>query len=303
MHVVVCIVGFRNPGEVAACVDALNRSTHQDFEIVVCENGGAAERDALAARLGGRTATGQAIEVVAHDGNLGYAGGNNRCVAARPEAQVWWILNPDTRVAPDAMALLLAKLSAGTCDAVGGTLCHDDGRVQAYGGQWHPLLARAVSIGHDTRYDPQIDLNGTRLDYILGASLMFTDRFLARTGPMRDDYFLYGEEVEWCLRARARGLRLGFEPRAVIHHSQGTTTGDGGHFAGKPRLPIYLDQRNKLLILRDSAAPMPWLCALGSLGALLARATRHRAWRQLGFGLSGWLAGARNRRGIPEWLG
>lgn len=302
MSVVVCIVGFRNPDEVIACLGALAASENGDFEVVICENGGVAARDELAALLGDRMAGGQPVEVLPYRGNVGYAEGNNLCIAARPKAQVWWILNPDTRAAPDAMDKLLAPLVAGTCDAAGGTLCDDDGRVQAYGGQWTPWLARATSVGKGTRYDPGIDLSVTRLDYILGASLMFTRAFLELAGPMREDYFLYGEEVEWCLRAKARGLRLGWVPAANVRHSHGTTTGDHGSFRGKPKLPVYLDQRNKLHILRDTKASLPWLCALGGLAAFSARAVRRRGWRQLGYGLSGWLAGLRNERGVPDWL-
>lgn len=300
MKVVVCIVGFRNPDDVAGCLAALAASTHTDFEIVVCENGGATAREQLAVRIGDRLSSGQAITLLPDGGNSGYAGGNNRCVAARPHADLWWILNPDARAAPDAMALLIARLAAGDVDAVGGTLLQADGQVQAYGGRWRPLLARAVSVGKDTPYDPTVAISP--LDYILGASLMFTARFLATAGPMRDDYFLYGEEVEWGLRAKARGLRLGVEPHAVIHHAQGTTTGDGGRFRHKPRLPVYLDQRNKILILRDTAPALVVPGAIGSLAALFARAAKGRAWRQLGYGIAGWAAGLANRRGIPGWL-
>lgn len=301
-HVVVCLVGFRNPGDLDGALSALSRSTHRDFEMVICENGGAAERDQLVRRLPDALEGGQRVDVLPYDGNSGYAGGNNRCIAARPDAGAWWIVNPDARPAPDAMALLLAALSDGRTDAVGGTLLRDDGRVQAYGGRWEGRIARAVSIGSGERFDPAAAPDAATLDYILGASLMFTPHFLRVAGPMRDDYFLYGEEVEWCLRAKARGLSLGIEPRAVIAHAQGTTTGDGGAFARRPRLPVYLDQRNKILILRDTAAPQLWLRALGSLGALAARSLRHRGWRQFGYGAAGWLDGLRGRRGVPEWL-
>jgi GT2 family glycosyltransferase len=302
VHVAVCLVGFRNPGDIAGALAALARSTHADFDVVVCENGGAAHRDALARQVGGALPGGQGVEVLPFDGNSGYAGGNNRCIAARPDAGAWWIVNPDARPAPDAMALLLAALADGRADAVGGTLLGDDGRVQAYGGRWEPRIARAVSIGKGERFDPAAAPEAAALDYILGASLMVTPHFLLVAGPMRDDYFLYGEEVEWCLRARARGLRLGIEPRAVIAHAQGTTTGDGGAFSRRPRLPVYLDQRNKVLILRDTGASMPWLRALGSLAALAARSARHRGWRQFGYGVAGWIDGLRGRRGIPGWL-
>ena len=301
-HVVVCLVGFRNSDDLHGALAALALSTHRDFEIVVCENGGASARDDLARDLPTRLDGGQPVEVLPYDGNSGYAGGNNRCIVARPGAGAWWIVNPDARPAPDAMALLVAQLSTGTVDAVGGTLLRDDGRVQAYGGRWNPRIARAVSIGSGASYDPAAAPGAEALDYILGASLMFTPRFLEVAGPMREDYFLYGEEVEWCLRAKARGLSLGIEPRAVISHAQGTTTGDGGAFARRPRLPVYLDQRNKILILRDTASSAVWLRAVGSLVALAARSVSHRGWRQFGYGVAGWFDGLRGRRGVPAWL-
>lgn len=301
-HVSICLVGYRNLTDVAACIESLAVSTYADFEIIICENGGGDAHAMLATLMPASLAGGQPIRILPPTGNLGYAGGNNRCVAARPDSDLWWILNPDTRVGPDAMKLLVAHLTRSAADAVGGTLLRPDGRVQAYGGRWTTLFARAESIGQGEAYDPSIDAMTHEIDYILGASLMFTRRFLEVAGPMREDYFLYGEEVEWCLRARALGLRLGVEPRAVVTHAQGTTTGDNAAFAAKPWLPVYLDQRNKLLILRDVAPGLAIPGAAGSLLMLLGRATKNRAWRQLGFGISGWLAGVRGERGIPPRL-
>ncbi|KQT31366.1 hypothetical protein ASG29_15590 [Sphingomonas sp. Leaf412] len=302
-RVVVCVVGFRNPEDLTGCLEALAASTHREFEVVVCENGGAAAREAVAAALPRVLPGGQPVDVLPDAGNTGYAGGNNRCVAARPDAALWWILNPDARPAPDAMERLVACLAGGAADAVGGTLLRADGRVQAYGGRWEEAVARAVSVGSGAAFDPADAPAADTIDYILGASLMFTPRFLHTAGAMRDDYFLYGEEVEWCLRAKARGLRLGMAPEAVIAHQQGTTTGDGGAFSARPRLPVYLDQRNKLLILRDTGAGAFPLRAAGALAALAARAVRHRGWRQFRDGVSGWRAGLRDERGPPSWLG
>jgi len=302
MTVVVCLVGYRNPGDLEACLASLAISTHTAFEVLICENGGEAARDDLIRRLPERLAGGQPVSILPYEGNSGYAGGNNRCVAARADAEAWWILNPDARVAPDAMALLVAHLEAGKADAVGGTLLKADGSVQAYGGRWVPLLGRAVSIGNGHAYDRTTGQAVTGIDYIVGASLMFTPHFLRIAGPMRDDYFLYGEEIEWGLRAKVRGLRLGMVPAAIIHHAQGTTTGDGGRFASKPRLPVYLDQRNKLLVLRDTSPALLVPGAIGTLLALAARAAKARAWRQFGYGVAGWAAGIANRRGVPQWL-
>ena len=51
VHVAVAIVGYDNVHDVVRCVTALANSTYDDFEIVICENGGKTACEALRARL------------------------------------------------------------------------------------------------------------------------------------------------------------------------------------------------------------------------------------------------------------
>jgi N-acetylglucosaminyl-diphospho-decaprenol L-rhamnosyltransferase len=304
MHVAVTIVGFRNPDDILRCLAALARSTHEDFEIVICENGGADSYKKLTGLLPAALPSGQTVEVILAPRNLGYAGGVNLCLAARPDADAWWILNPDTEPTPAAMSQLVARLEAGDCDAVGSPVHLANGRVQSYGGFWQGWLARAESIGFgrtpETRPDPcEIE---KRQNYLNGASLLIGRRFLQTTGPMREDYFLYCEEVEWCLRALSRGMRLGFAPDAIVLHHQGTTMGQFTDLARRARLPIHLSERNKILLTRDCfPAVLPIVCAF-SLVLIVYRYGRRAAWRQSLYGLAGWWAGIIGERGAPTWL-
>ena len=34
MHIVVCVVGFRNPDDIVGCLSALEQSTYADFEVL-----------------------------------------------------------------------------------------------------------------------------------------------------------------------------------------------------------------------------------------------------------------------------
>jgi N-acetylglucosaminyl-diphospho-decaprenol L-rhamnosyltransferase len=305
MHVAVSIVGYRNPGDVARCLAALVGSTHGDFEVVVCENGGADACAALRNRLPDRLPTGQAITLFEAPDNLGYAGGVNRCIAASPKADAWWILNPDTEAEPDALQHLVARLAIGDCDGVGGVVYFADGRVQSYGGLWKAKSARAVSIGYGrpSSEAPRAREVEAAQNYLNGASMLVSRRFVETTGPMREDYFLYCEEVEWCLRAIRRGHRLGFAPQARVLHHQGTTMGDFGNLRARGPLSIHLSERNKINLTRDCFPRLTlWVIAV-SLPLLLYRFGRRRAWRQCLYGARGWWAGIRAERGPPRWLG
>jgi GT2 family glycosyltransferase len=187
---------------------------------------------------------------------------------------------------------------------VGGVMYHADGTVESFGGRWRPWLARAESIGHGRELgEPVADwADGGSPSYIPGGNMFFGRRFLDVVGPMREDYFLYCEEVEWCLRGLQKGMRLGLAPGARVLHNQGATTGSGEAPARRPKLPIYLDERNKLLVTRDRFSGRLPVSAAASLMLIFLRYGRRAAWRQLGYALQGWSAGIAGKRGVPGWL-
>ena len=303
-HVVVAIVGYRNLEDIRRCAAALASSSYANFEVVICENGGSAAKAALDAGLERALPGGQPITVIESAENLGYAGGVNVCMRHSPDAEAWWILNPDTQPASGALAAMVARLGAGDCEIVGGPLCGENGEVQSRGFVWHSWLARASAIGRAGRLDDPpsgADLE-RRLSFISGASMLVGRTFVATVGHMREDYFLYAEEVEWCLRGLARGMRLGFAAGGVIVHHAGSTTGSGAAIAERTRMPIYLDERNKLLVTRDRFPLRLPVAMAGSLLLLALRYARRGAWRQFSYGLQGWWAAFRNERGAPIWL-
>ena len=108
MRVAVAIVGFRNRDDILACLTALAASTYPDFLVVICENGGEAAHAALAEALAAPPLA-QEVRLLRSPANVGYAGGVNACIAAAPDADAWWILNPDTSPEPGALAALDAK--------------------------------------------------------------------------------------------------------------------------------------------------------------------------------------------------
>lgn len=304
MHVAVSIVGFNNVADIVHCLEELDRATHTDFEVIICENGGPAAYAALESALPKVLSHGQPVRAVLAPGNLGYAGGVNRCLDETPQADAWWVLNPDTHPYPEALAALVARLEVGDCDAVGCTLHLPNGLVQSHGGRWDMWLARAVSIGHSTPITEHPDpaVIESRQNFLNGAAMLLGRRFVATVGHMREEYFLYCEEVEWCLRGLGLGMRLGFAPKAVVLHYQGTTTGNPPDIRERGKTPVYLNERNRILMTRDlSPARLP-VVVISTFLVMFARFGRRRAWRQLGYALQGWVAGLRNLRGRPGWI-
>lgn len=305
MHVAVVIVSYRSIDDVLRCLQALALADHHDFEVLICENAGEAAFAQLSGKLPAHLPGGQRVRAIMATSNLGYAGGVNLGVSETPGADAWWVLNPDTEPRPSTLSWLLERLAAGSCDAVGGVLRFPDGSIQSFGGHWRRWAARAVSIGRGRAAGTRdIDVQEVERwqNYLSGASMLVTRRFEELAGPLREDYFLYCEEVEWCLRATARGARLGFAPCAEVVHHQGTTTGASINIREQSRMPVYLNERNRILLTRDHFPN--WLPAAAVVAFLLIflKFARRRAWTQLGYALEGWRAGLANERGRPAWV-
>lgn len=304
MHVRVCIVAFRNPDDIAQCIAALARQTYEQFEVVICENGGAAAQAEVASRLPAALPGGQTVRLIADESNPGYAGGVNNCIAAEGAADAFWILNPDTVAEPATLQALVARLSDGSADAVGGPLLDGDGNIGSCGGQWISLLAYARSIGMGRAFSeaPTAAMVERKMRFISGASMLCSRHFVDVAGVMRKDYFLYCEEVEWCLRAAQKGLKLGYCPEARVVHHQGSSTGSFEAVKMRGRLPVYCNERNRILTLRDTEPHLLLIGVFGALAVIIYFYGRHRAWRQLLIALVAWRDGVMNRRGKPAWL-
>ena len=304
MHIAVSIVGFRNLADILCCLDSLSRSTYTDFEVVICENGGQSAYRDLVAVVPAALALGQKVTVVSAPNNLGFAGGVNVCLAQTPDADGWWLLNPDTEPDERALAEMVDRLAKGDCEAVGCTVFLPGGKIQSHGGRWLGWSARGVLIGDGAALGDAVDasLVERTQSFISGASMLIGRRFLEVVGPMREDYFLYCEEVEWCLRALSKGMRLGFSPGGRVLHHHGTTTGAGEAVRDQPRMVVYFGERNRLLLTRDCFKGRFPFVALAALAHLSIRCIPRGAWRHLSYGLAGWWAGVRGERGAPSWI-
>lgn len=210
------------------------------------------------AEAGGDPAERARLVLIDCGGNLGFAGGNNvglRYAQARGDCDFAWLLNNDTVVEPDAMRLMVERLT----EEPQGGLCastllhyHDPGRVQALGGGWYcSWLGLAWHLGRLGRWTGKVNREKVerRMSYPVGASMMVTGRFLKEVGLICEDYFLYFEELDWVLRAGGR-FKLVYAPQSVVYHKVGASVGTSSNPARKSAVCDYWNARNRIFFTR-----------------------------------------------------
>jgi N-acetylglucosaminyl-diphospho-decaprenol L-rhamnosyltransferase len=177
-------------------------------ELVVVDNASADETAGRARELG--------MRVIDSGANLGFAAGCRLGVEAT-QAPLVFLLNPDARLAPGALALLRAA-AAGRPDwaAWQPVVLLADGRVNTAGGVVHFLgIGWAGRCGEDVATLPAAPYETA---FASGAALVIRREAWREMDGLRDDYFLYGEDLDLGLRLWLAGHRVGVEPRARVHH-------------------------------------------------------------------------------------
>jgi N-acetylglucosaminyl-diphospho-decaprenol L-rhamnosyltransferase len=292
----VIIVGFRNAADVSGCVAALARSTVQNFDIFVCENGGSAAFQDLSERLvrdnivvnfspdnllyGQPRAATEFVSLVScrlretaitlfigeAAENLGYAGAINKwlqLLLEQPGYTGFWILNPDTYAEPDALSELVKYVKSSGKGMVGSRIMsmNDLSRIHSRGLRWRPIKAstQAVDLRAATSLEPNTEKVEKCLDAPSGSSFYVTRSCVEQIGLMDERYFLYFEDLDWGMRAKAR-CGLGYAHRAVVQHRGGTTIGPTARSrVSQSPLSVYLQFRNRVLFVKSwYPAWFPW---------------------------------------------
>jgi len=188
--------------------------------------------------------------------NLGFAGGCNvglRFVLGQREMAWAWLLNNDTVVDPAALSCLVEKMEHNPDAGIAGSTLvyyHQTDRIQALGGaRYFPCLGLAMHIGRFRGHRRVVDEHHIerQMQYVMGASMFVTRKFIETVGLMSEEYFLYYEELDWALRARGK-FDLAYAQGSLVFHKAGKSIGSSNKAATRSHIADYHLMRNRLRI-------------------------------------------------------
>ena len=239
------------------CLKSLRRHTHLASRVIVVDNGSTDEtKTALSAQF-------PQARLIANSSNLGYAEGNNVGLRYAMEhgAEFALVLNNDVVLAPDCIEELLDAARENPKAALFGPLVfHADepNVIQSAGGMlphdWH-AYHRGANETDTSRFQKT-----ERVDWLTGCTILVRVSALREVGLLDAAFYMYGEDVDWCVRAREKEFHVLFVPQAQVWH-KGVTR----DYAPSPYVTYY-SARNELQLIRKHH---------GGTSALLRAWTRH----------------------------
>jgi hypothetical protein len=176
------------------------------------------------------------VRLIGSSQNLGFAAANNRA-ADIANGDYLLLLNPDTIVLNGAIDSLFAFAKKYPSSGIwGGRTLFKDGSLNpssCWGRQtvWS-LFCQAVGLSvvfkHTRMFNPEgmgeWNREGVReVDIVSGCFLMIRRELWTALGGFREEFFMYGEEADLCLRAHSLGARPLVTSEATIIHYGGAS--------------------------------------------------------------------------------
>ncbi|RRR72249.1 MAG: glycosyltransferase family 2 protein [Candidatus Viridilinea halotolerans] len=226
----VVILNYRRPDLLAACLASIYTAPPRaTLELWVVDN---ASGDTSVPMV--RTCFPQ-VHLIESPANLGFSRGNNlalRAIVAEANADYVLLLNNDTIVPAGALDGLVAYLEQHPAvGAVGPKLLLPDGSLDLACRRSFPsptiafyrmsglaaLLPRSPRFGRYnlTYLDPDQE---TEVDALVGACMLLRRSVIAEVGLLDEQFFMYGEDLDWCFRIKQYGWKIVYAPHVIVHH-------------------------------------------------------------------------------------
>lgn len=223
----IVVVNYNTRELLLSCLNSLRLAkTKSDiWEIIVVDNA---------------STDGSAVEVQKHfpetiviknRKNLGFAKANNQGIG-KTYGEYILLLNSDTQVYPGSIQHMLSVIKQD--EQIGVATCKlvlEDGRLDpaCHRGFPTPWAAFTYMIGLE-RLFPQSQIFGQyhqgyknmqiahEIDCPVGAFFLIRRKVIECVGLLDEDYFMYGEDIDWSYRIKKSGYKIFFDPQVAVLH-------------------------------------------------------------------------------------
>ncbi|OGD63267.1 hypothetical protein A2160_02055 [Candidatus Beckwithbacteria bacterium RBG_13_42_9] len=221
--VAIIVLHYKNWHDTKDCLASLSRVNRAGLELetIVVDNSQSIEKE-IKENFSG-------MKYLKSRQNLGYAGGNNLGIkrALQDKTDHVLLINNDTIVEKNFLVGLVKLIDSDKkIGIVGPTIRHQvKGKTfYDYGGviNWH--LGKTYHLNKTSNHDKR----WRKADFVTGCCILIKGQVFEKIGFLNEDYFLYLEDVEFCVRAQKAGFKIIFDPRSEIFHKGSRSISEWG---------------------------------------------------------------------------
>lgn len=229
------IINWKRPHETCACL----RSMPCDVDlskVVVIDNGSGDDSVGIIQEQF------PDVTILCMVNNLGFGKAANIGIKYALEQNAWAILllNNDTQVESNTLKQIANFMASSPEVGIASPkifLSNNPQRLWAVGGMYRENCA--INIGSNEYDTGQYD--NIQLDFVYGCAMLLRSNMLKKIGLFDEQFFMYYEDVDICLRARKAGFTVALVPNTCVLHLSSQSTNDN------PARKVFYESRSRVL--------------------------------------------------------
>jgi len=219
MKLSIQIVNFRSRRYLRKCLFSISENLPAgiEAEVLVMNNdeGALASAEELKGELD--------LQIIELQKNVGFGRAHNRGFE-KSRGEYVLFLNPDTRILPGALKEMIDVFAYDEKIGIAGPLLVDSaGKIQpeCFGAHRTPLSTAGKKIFARRKQPQHVRGDIFETDWISGGAMLVRRDIFEKTGGFDENFFMYFEDVDLCLRAKKLGAKIAINPKARIFHESG----------------------------------------------------------------------------------
>jgi hypothetical protein len=228
----IIVLNYNTCKQTLNCLQSIFRSKIGfSFRVVVVDN---ASNDGSAEEIKKRFKN---VKLIVNKKNYGFAKGNNIGIrSVFEDSKYILLLNSDTIIQGNALETLVDYADDKKADISSCKLIYPSGKFQPNGGKlpfflptffWlsglDDILRRVVRLPSYQEILFEAFRDG-KIDWVSGTVMLIRSEVFRKIGFLDERIFMYGEDVDFCFRARKNGLSVGWTDSCRIVHIGGASS-------------------------------------------------------------------------------
>lgn len=234
-------VNYNGGADTCEMIESLEQHENYPYELIVVDNASANLNDYTILKE-----KYPEVKVIRSDKNLGFAGGNNIGIRYATGNYLFF-LNNDTIITRPTLEILVNRLESDSkigCVSPKTTFWPQSNILQYAGAtKMSYITLRNEFMGYLQEDDGRFD-TPRETAFANGAAMMIRTADLKKFGLMAEHYFLYYEELDWCIFMQKAGFTIWYEPLACVGHKESASVGL------QSPLQVYYHTRNRLIFAK-----------------------------------------------------
>jgi len=242
--VAIIIVNWKKYDITLTCIESILNSTNSNFKIILVDN----ESDNKKVK---NIKYRNEIEIIQNKKNEGFAKANNIGIdyALKNNYDYTLLINNDTIVEKNLIEVLLKTAQAKNFSVVQPLILNYNGKeIWNAGGRINYFFGNFI-----TRKKLGNSLNSSHelTEWFTGCCCLFKTKIFKDIGKLDERFFAYYEDVDFSLRLKKYGYKIGFTSKTQIYHYESFSSISNNSKGGKLSSYVhYLNIRNHILILK-----------------------------------------------------